>query len=696
MKIFNLPYWKKLQSNTTSEPIILFFFIIVVDILLLVHHNLTDEAIGMAFIGILYMAFIIFPFTEKQKSILHPPLLFLTIAFLSFMHGKHIGGEGNYFYLFPATLGYINSSVNSRFGVKSQIIYLLLFSIAAILVIQFFIFPSKSGSVKEVTLYNYRLIVSFIMTAFLSWYSVWSKISSQKENKEKFFQDALFQSYTEAYILFKKETLEITDYNDHMVQMFKLPDDTNLRGLYVSQVMIRYLAEDSPNLELLMNNIPDDWVGEAIFLTFTKKKFNAYVKSMVYKNDAIRYQLISIMDISEITKAREELLVYKEKMDKAAEAKARFLSSMSHELRTPLNGIIGTSNLILGETGLTENIKNHITILRYSSEHMLGIINDILDFSKIDAGKLELKRNMFSLIDSLEKLIKSFENEFKNKNIELLFSCDPVIGKLNIVGDQLKLNQVLANLLSNALKFTIAGRVMLNVTADVITEKKATLSFEVKDTGIGMVKEKHEEIFQDFVQLNNGGSRNFEGTGLGLTISEKLVNIFGGKLQVESEIKKGSRFYFTISLDIAPEKQVIKQEVTTNGIAPDIRGVRVLIVEDNEINAGILKSFLLKWKIRIKEARNGIHALELLKYHKFDLILMDLEMPEMDGYTTLKIIRQTDTRIPVIAFTATLLENMDALVDESGFNDYILKPFKPSDLKLKIEYYVPHRKIDYA
>ena len=229
-----------------------------------------------------------------------------------------------------------------------------------------------------------------------------------------------------------------------------------------------------------------------------------------------------------------------------------------------------------------------------------------------------------------------------------------------------------------------------------ITESNITLYFEVQDTGIGIAKEKQEEIFHDFVQINEDDLRRFGGTGLGLAISEKLVNIFGGKLEVESELEKGARFYFTLNFESAAIIQAPKEISIVPEVIKDIRGVRVLIVEDNEINATILRSFLHKWQMQIKEARNGIHALELLKYHKFDLILMDLEMPEMDGYMTLKRIRETDDKIPIVAFTAALLENMDSLITVDGFNDYVLKPFRPAELKKKIELYAPHRKIEYT
>jgi len=330
---------------------------------------------------------------------------------------------------------------------------------------------------------------------------------------------------------------------------------------------------------------------------------------------------------------------------------------------------------------------------------MLGIINDILDFSKIDAGKIDLKKQAFNLKECIDNINKTFEVQFKNKDIDFIVVTDDRLEVVNIISDEVKLSQIINNLLSNALKFTSVGSVSFLVKVEKITEATTTILFEVTDTGIGIPKNKQAEIFQGFAQVHvEEIGRTFGGTGLGLTISERLVNKFGGLLEVESDLGEGSRFYFSISFDNALEAPV---KVKNDSIklfenTADTKGLKILVVEDNEINAGILISFLHKWGASVKEAGNGIHALELLKYHKFDLILMDLEMPEMDGYVAIKKIRETDKQTPVLAFTATLLEDMSSLIYEKGFNDYVLKPYRPGELKKKILQYAPHRKIEYA
>ena len=513
------------------------------------------------------------------------------------------------------------------------------------------------------------------------------------------FHDAFLQLYVDAYVVINMETNDIADFNPHMITLFALPPEVNLKKLQINQIMMRYLAEDSDNKDLMMNRIPDCWEGEAGFINYNKENFYTCVNSNVFYKDDVKWQIISFRNITEKKNATQELKNYKLNAEKAARAKARFLSSMSHELRTPLNGIIGTSNLILLEPDLPENIKRNMNILKYSSEHMLGIINDILDFSKIDAGKLVLKKQSFNLKECLTNIIEAFEVQFNDKAIDFIFVEPELLHTINISSDEVKLSQILNNLLSNALKFTLVGNVTFKVIIENTNEQTTTICFKVSDTGIGIPVEKQSEIFQGFAQVYmDDQSRKFGGTGLGLTISEKLVNKFGGNLEVESVPGEGSSFYFSVCFDNAKPKEIkakVQHDVGFEHIT-DTQGLRILVVEDNAINATILISFLRRWGVLVKEAENGIHALELIKYHKFDLILMDLEMPQMDGYATIKKIRETDLKIPVLAFTASLLEDMESLITESGFNDYVLKPYKPAELKKKILDYAPHRKIDYA
>jgi signal transduction histidine kinase/CheY-like chemotaxis protein len=676
--------------------IVLFVVFVAGDILFSINKNLIADAVIISGIFTLQILSILENRHRKAAWLNSQNTFFLTIAALFAMSVVSGYLAGSYLYFFPAAMFYVanTASSNSNKRFRNYITISLFFTAA--IAINYFLLPQQNTLPTGNDLMPYRFFVSVALSAILSKNLLISKAPVQNLSVRSDYNEALFQNSLDGYIIFNQETLEVVDHNKRMLSLLELPPDSDLKTLYITQIMMRYLAEDSANKELMMNRIPHYWHGEAGFVTHIKNKFYSYVKSVSFNRNDTNFQILSIRDITPIKQTDEELKTFKESVEKAGRAKARFLSSMSHELRTPLNGIIGTSNLIKSEADLPDSIQKHIDVLLYSSEHMLGIINNILDFSKIDAGKQELKKQSFNLKKCIDNLAASFDLQFKNKSIQLIVDQSPELEGVNILSDETKLSQVISNLLSNALKFTLVGNVTLLAKINRTSEEKITIYFEVADTGIGIPKDKQLEIFQGFAQVHAAElSRRFGGTGLGLTISEKLVNIFGGKLEVESAPEKGSRFYFTLEFETALTATSAFDLPVAEDNA-DIRGIKVLVVEDNEINAKILKSFLKKWEVQVKEAGNGVHALEILKYHQFDLILLDLEMPEMDGYTAIKIIRQTDKTTPILAFTASLLENMDSILAEAGFNGYVLKPYRPAELKAKIELYAPHRKIAYA
>lgn len=508
-----------------------------------------------------------------------------------------------------------------------------------------------------------------------------------------------FDSTLIGYIVYSKETQEIREVNKTVYQLLELEGEEDFRRLYISQILMRYLSGDSPNMEILLNDINKDWSGEALFLTHKKNKLFALVNTNILSgNTEDDHRILSIIDIGKLKESEKEAASANEKAYMAATSKTRFLSSVSHELRTPLNGIVGAANLILSDPQANDSIKDRVSLIIYSSEHMLGIINDILDFSKMDAQKMELNKKPFNLLRCLNNIYTEFHFQFKAQKLELKTDFpDEVLKDELILGDETKLSQALKNLLSNAFKFTIEGGATIKVEVRETTNTNMTVYFEVRDTGVGIPENRQDKIFQAFSQIYNEDlKRRYQGTGLGLTISSQIVKMMGGRLEVKSEENYGSVFFFTARFKrVKAQKSEKDDEESTGGEKKDIRGARALIVEDNEINASILRSFLTRWEMPVKEAITGVHALELIKYHKFDIILMDLEMPEMNGYTALKKIRGQNITTPVIAFTATLLEDMDSLITEAGFTDYILKPFKPADLRKLLEKYC-RRKVDYA
>jgi len=378
----------------------------------------------------------------------------------------------------------------------------------------------------------------------------------------------------------------------------------------------------------------------------------------------------------------ETIIRQKRKTEEAAQARSRFLSNMGHELRTPLNGIIGVSNLLEKEASLPHQ-EEYLNILKYCSDHMLRLVNDILDFNKIEAGKLNLHPTDFNLKTLLEKSTLPFYNHFEEKSIQLKVAIDSAVN-VTVHHDDLRLVQILNNILSNALKFTEKGYVELKASVINKADGKITVHFRIKDSGIGIAPEDQQRIFDSFWQASNHSSRRFGGTGLGLTISQRLLQLMNSGLQVSSAKNQGTEFAFTIDFSLS------KTAVNAADILDDtndLRGYRILIAEDNIINMMIAKKMLEDWKAEVIPAENGAKALDILaKDSAFDIILLDLEMPEVDGYTAIKEIRRSHAEIPAIAFTAALLDNeMLQNLIKMGFVDCALKPFIPQELLAKIK-----------
>ena len=383
-----------------------------------------------------------------------------------------------------------------------------------------------------------------------------------------------------------------------------------------------------------------------------------------------------------IYKSGRQLVEAKEHAEQAVLVKSRFLSNMSHEMRTPLNGIIGTVNLLLQEPTREEQLQ-YYQVLKLSSEHMLKVINDVLDFSKIEAGKMELANESVNLKVTMGNLHTVFKNQFEAKKIAFEFLVDPQLDKY-FVCDETRIRQVLTNLLGNAHKFTNEGRVCCEVKLLSATSQTAQVYFSVSDTGIGMEPGQQPLVFEAFNQGEQSIGRRYGGTGLGLTISKRIVEHLGGHLFMESKPGAGSHFYFTIDIPYCEKNKVMVSEKRLSDL-PGLSGLRVLVAEDNPVNMTIARKFLQRWEVAVVEAANGAEAMNIFEQDaRFDIVLLDLDMPVMDGYMTLDAIRSRNTSIPIIAFTAAVLPNMKEDLMARGFSDMLHKPFRPEDLHRKV------------
>ncbi len=386
-----------------------------------------------------------------------------------------------------------------------------------------------------------------------------------------------------------------------------------------------------------------------------------------------------IMNLLELRLQNQELDEARKEAQKAVQAKAEFLSQMSHELRTPLNGIIGMVHWLIQDNLRPEQLEM-VNTLKFSAENLLSLINDILDFNKLQAQKMSLEKVEFNLVETLKQLNKSFTVMAKQKGIQLqTHFCEnlPVVK-----GDPLRLFQVLNNLLGNAIKFTPEGKVVLDVSPVMETENFITLRFSVKDTGIGIPLDKQESIFEEFSQATIDISRKFGGTGLGLTITKSLVRLMEGDISVQSEPGKGAEFVFSISFQKVSRGFIDK---SSGPVLPLVHfsDKKVLLIEDNRINQMVNSKFLSRWGMKISIANNGREAVLMAAQEKYDLMLMDLQMPELDGFEATRRIRQQsdyNRRVPIIALTASAVLQVKEEAFRAGVSDFLLKPFKPENL----------------
>jgi PAS domain S-box-containing protein len=434
---------------------------------------------------------------------------------------------------------------------------------------------------------------------------------------------------------------------------------------YINQVKDGYSVSFE---KLTIINDKERWIKVNFVPDFDEQKV---VRGIVVMN----------YDITDEKYTEKLLREAKDAAEFANRAKSEFLANMSHEIRTPMNAIIGMCHLAL-QTDLTPQQMDYLQKISISASSLLRLINDILDFSKIEAGKLDLEKETFSLENVIESLASIIHVKSAEKGLGFHVKISESIPKF-LSGDSLRLGQVLTNLTSNAVKFTHQGDICIN--ADMVSESDthATLEFSVSDTGIGMSQEHIHQLFQPFHQADASITRKYGGTGLGLAITGRLVEMMGGKIQVISQPEKGTTFTFSVCFEKSEEKSILKMKtVPISQVNSLLSGIHILLVEDNEINRQIARELLEQVGIRITEAVNGKESLKIVTQKTFDAVLMDLQMPVMDGITATKLIRKNNafSDLPIIAMTANAMAGDREMCISAGMNDYVSKPINPSKL----------------
>ncbi len=417
-------------------------------------------------------------------------------------------------------------------------------------------------------------------------------------------------------------------------------------------------------------------------------------KAVRAKNGRVDGFIGTIVDITNQKETELALIQAKEKATIANKAKDEFLSTMSHEIRTPLNAVIGVSHLLMMEDPKEEQLEN-LDALKYSSEHLLSLVNDILDFNKIASGSLELEMADFSLDQILNGVQSIFKNKAQQKNITFVIKKHPDVPDL-LLGDTTRLSQILTNLVNNGIKFTKKGGVILEVSVKDETKEHTTIKFVVEDTGIGIPKKKISQIFQPFAQAETHTTRKYGGTGLGLAITKQLLEIMGSDLKLKSEVDVGSIFSFSLIFKKSCSLPLLEVE---NAPAPEsiepLSEMKILVVDDNRLNTMVVQKFLTKWNANFEIAENGLVALKMASSSCYDLILMDLQMPVMNGYEASRSIRDTHNSlnkdVPIYALSASTGADILTEIEEYGMDGLINKPFNPKKL-YSILYKVMKRK----
>ncbi len=523
------------------------------------------------------------------------------------------------------------------------------------------------------------------------------------------FRDITSRKLAEEIITKSEERLQIAlkggnnglwDWNYQTGELFLTASTFDMLGypaksdrIHINKWRKLYFADDvetaDNNLQRHLNGETEFYETEQRLLTAKGKYKWVLVRGKIMEWDEagkpIRITGVNT-DIDHIKKMASELILAKAESERANVAKSRFLANMSHEIRTPMNGIIGLSKL-LRKTKMEETQTNYLDAIISSADNLLVIINDILDFSKITEGKLQLEKIDIRIDKLVSSLIKSLEFTAKDKEVDLRYSIDPKLN-MSLLGDPVRINQILVNLLGNALKFTSDGYVELGVVLDKRELNINFVNFYVKDTGIGIDIEKQQSIFDIFSQEDESVSRKYGGTGLGLAISKQLVEMMNGEINIESKKGKGSKFYFTIPLPDG-NVDVLKDEIQDHSEPIDLSNLRVLVAEDHKVNQFLIKAIFRNWKVEPDIAENGLIAIEMLEKKEYDIVFMDKQMPEMGGVEATVIIReQLKLDLPIIALTAAALKGSKEQALESGMNDYITKPFEADDLLNIIRKYV--------
>ena len=528
---------------------------------------------------------------------------------------------------------------------------------------------------------------AMVQTRTTDWRNTTEQLQNEVAERIKAQEQVTFQAsllnQLESAILAGNQNREIVYWNQRAEKMFGWKKEEVL-GRSLRDVLLHPDQWNQHDKRIAQLGKDKHWEGDLEILHKKGTRLPVHGSSTVLRGDndqEIGFAFVCF-DMSSQVRVNNKLQRAKDKAERAAVAKQDFLSTMSHEIRTPLNVVIGMARLLMDENPKPEQLE-YLKSLQFSANNLLVIINDILDFSKIEAGKVKLEKINFSIQEVVQGVVQAFLFHAEEKGIGLKFEINEAVPE-RVMGDQVRLTQVLNNLVSNAIKFTESGLVSINVKLVKRSNDHLEVAFEVRDTGIGISQNEIPTIFNSFTQATSDTTRKFGGTGLGLTICKRLVELQHGTIEATSRRGVGSKFSFTLPYGVAERQDA---QPTLAAETYRLNDVRLLLVDDNSSNRMVATSFLNKMGVQVVVAENGAVALKKVQEQDFDIILMDLQMPQMDGYQATQAIRKLRGKyqtLPIIALTADVVSDAKERVKKAGMNDYLSKPFSPDVLYRKI------------
>jgi len=535
---------------------------------------------------------------------------------------------------------------------------------------------------------RYKLVVSDVIS------QIALEKSKNKLKKSEEQHRLLFEKNPTPMLICSLKSQKILAVNDFAIKKYGY----NYQEFTSLKIQALHKEKDLKKLDLAIkkstsgNDVFSEWTH--VLKDKSEIEVELHGTSIIYNNEEAR--LVSINDVTNTKKHEQVLIDARQAAEKSKELQSEFLSNMSHEIRTPMNGILGITR-VLQKTEMNDEQKHYLNAIIKSSENLMVIINDILDFSKIDAGKIVIEKTRFNLQELIQIVQEILVVKAEEKEIYLTINIDDNVPKwLN--GDPVRLNQILINLVGNAIKFTEKGGVNITIKKTNDNEDISSLEFIVKDSGVGIPEDKISSIFESFTQASSSTTRTHGGTGLGLTISKQLIELQGGQIWINSVFGSGSEFCFNLDFENTLQNienelhNEIEEKKSNDKILEELKGINILLVEDHPINQMLAMKVLGDWGFNVDLAENGLISLAKVAEKDYDLILMDISMPEMDGYTATREIRSgkhtSNNNLPIIAMTASALIGENQKCFKAGMNDYISKPFEPQNLLNKISNHV--------